>query len=96
MSSPAPAVTREARALVRQIEEETRTRYFCPYEIATVYVTLGDQDTANRWFRKGIDERADCMPWLAVEPWMDPFRADPRYAVLLKQIGLTPIGAIPH
>ena len=84
----------DARALVRQIENETRARYFCPYEIATVYVSLGDQDTATRWFRKGVGDRADCMPWLGVEPWMDPYRADPRYAALLKEIGLTPV--LPH
>lgn len=81
----------DALLLVRQIEEETRAKYFCPYEIATVYVTLGDQDTATRWFRKGIDDKADCMPWLGVEPWMDPYRADPRYAGLLAEIGLTPL-----
>ena len=84
----------DARALVRQIENETRARYFCPYEIATVYVSLGDQDTATRWFPKGVGDRADCMPWLGVEPWMDPYRADPRYAALLKEIGLTPV--LPH
>jgi TolB-like protein/Flp pilus assembly protein TadD len=80
----------EARVLVRQIEDETRAVYFCPYEIATVYVSLGDQDAATRWFRKGLDDRADCMAWLGVEPWIDPFRSDPRYVSLLKEIGLTP------
>ena len=81
----------EARALVRDIEKEARARYFCPYEIATVYVSLGDQDAATHWFRKGIDDRADCMPWLGVEPWMDAFRSDPRYVSLLREIGLTPM-----
>lgn len=82
----------EARTLVRQVEVETRALYFCPYEIATVYVSLGDHDAATRWFRKGLADRADCMPWLGVEPWIDPFRADPRYVSLLKEIGFTPIG----
>jgi hypothetical protein len=50
--------------------------------------------TATRWLRKGIEDRAHCMPWLGIEPWTDPFRSDPRYASLLKEIGLTPIGAI--
>jgi serine/threonine-protein kinase len=81
----------EAQKLIRHVEEETKDRYFCPYEIATAYVSLGDEDTAVRWFRKGIEDRADCMPWLGVEPWMDRFRPDPRYTNLLREIGLTPI-----
>ena len=54
-------------------------QYFCPYEIATVYVSLGDHDTAYHLFRKGTHEHADCMAWLGVEPWIDSFRSDPRY-----------------
>jgi len=81
----------EARRLVQQIEKESQKRYFCPYEIGTVYVSLGDQDKAHDWFRKGIKGRADCMAWLGIEPWLDPFRSDPRYPGLLKDIGLEPI-----
>ena len=82
--------TQEARTVLRQVEERARHQYFCPYEIATVYVTLGDHDTAYKLFRKGTDLRADCMAWLGVEPWIDPFRSDPRYRPLLRDIGLAP------
>jgi hypothetical protein len=82
--------------VLRAVEDEARARYFCPYEVATVYVSLGDQDTAVKWFRKGIEDRADCMPWLGVEPWIAPFRSDPRYQLILKDIGLTPLIEAPH
>ena len=78
----------EARAVIRQVEEEAKHRYFCPYEIGTVYVSLGEPDTAHDWFRKGVDGHADCMAWLGIEPWLDPFRSDPRYFALLRTIGL--------
>ena len=94
MSWPSPAVTTRRERWFgrwrRRREPDTSART----KSRTVYVSLGDQDTANRWFRKGIEDRADCMAWLGVEPWIDPFRADPRYASLLREIGLTPIGAI--
>jgi TolB-like protein/tetratricopeptide (TPR) repeat protein len=80
----------EARKVIRRVEESTKTRYFCPYEIATAHVSLGDADTAYRWFRKGVEERADCMAWLGVEPWIESFRSDPRYPTLLRDIGLDP------
>jgi TolB-like protein/tetratricopeptide (TPR) repeat protein len=80
----------QAKKLIRQVEDAVAGRYFCPYEIGTVYVSLGEPDTAHEWFRKGTHDRADCMPWLGVEPWIDPFRTDPRYAKLLRDIGLDP------
>jgi eukaryotic-like serine/threonine-protein kinase len=78
----------KARSLIRRVEESTKNRYFCPYEIASAHVSLGDRDTAYYWFRKGLDDRADCMAWLGVEPWIESFRADRRYPGLLREIGL--------
>jgi eukaryotic-like serine/threonine-protein kinase len=80
----------DAEKLIRRVQKAAEHRYFCPYEIATVYVSLGDADKAYRLFRKGTDERADCMAWLGVEPWIDPFRSDPRYGQLLRDVGLAP------
>ena len=81
----------QAKKLILQLEETFKDRYFCPYEIGHVYVTLGDLDTAYQWFRKGVGDRADCMAWLGVEPWIDPFRADQRYVSLIREVGLTPV-----
>jgi eukaryotic-like serine/threonine-protein kinase len=80
----------EALKVIKGVEVSTKHRYFCPYEIGTAYAVLGDGDTAYRWFKKGVKDRADCMAWLGVEPWIDPFRKDPRYAQLIREIGLTP------
>ena len=82
--------TQDARRLIEQVQDAARHQYFCPYEIATVYVSLGDLDTAHRLFRKGTDEHADCMAWLGVEPWIEAFRSDPRYNGLVREIGLYP------
>jgi tetratricopeptide (TPR) repeat protein len=80
----------EAQGVIRRVEESTKNLYFCPYEIASAYVSLGDYDTAYRWFRKGVEDRADCMAWLGVEPWIEAFRSDPRYSILLRDVGLDP------
>ncbi len=80
----------EARKVIQEVEEGAKHRYFCPFEIGTAYVSMGEPDTAYKWFRKGVEDRADCMAWLGVEPWIEPFRSDPRYAQLLRDIGLAP------
>jgi TolB-like protein/tetratricopeptide (TPR) repeat protein len=80
----------EARRMMKKVEEDAKQRYFCAYEVATSYISLGDNDTAVKWFRKGIEDRADCMAWLGIEPWVEPFRSDPRYAKILGDIGLAP------
>jgi serine/threonine-protein kinase len=80
----------EAQRVVRRVEDIANKRYFCPYEIGAAYVSLGDADKAYQWFRRGLADRADCMAWLGVEPWIEPFRSDPRYASLLREIGLDP------
>ncbi len=81
---------REAERLIHEAEQTAEQRYFCPYEIGAAYVSLGDADTAVKWFRKGVEDRADCMAWLGVEPWIERFRSDPRYVELLRDVGLTP------
>jgi len=37
---------------------------------------MGDKKKAYEWLDKGIKDRADCMIWLLVEPFMDPLRND--------------------
>jgi serine/threonine-protein kinase len=80
--------TQQAEKLIHHVQDAAKRQYFCPYEIACVYVSLGDRDTAYALFRRGTDEHADCMAWLGVEPWVDSFRSDPRYRTLLRRIGL--------
>ena len=84
---------RRAEDLIHQTEQDAEHRYVCPYEIATAYVSLRNNDKAYEWLRKGIEERADCMAWLGVEPWMEPFRSDPRYEQLVREIGLAPLSS---
>jgi tetratricopeptide (TPR) repeat protein len=84
--------TDQAQELVNTVEKTAEHAYICPYEIATAYVSLRKNDKAFDWLRKGIEERADCMAWLGVEPWIEPFRSDPRYSQILNEIGLMKSG----
>jgi hypothetical protein len=41
----------EARQVVQRVEDLASKQHFCPDEVGAAYVSLGDGDTAYRWFR---------------------------------------------
>ncbi|HEY6989554.1 MAG TPA: winged helix-turn-helix domain-containing protein [Bryobacteraceae bacterium] len=78
----------KAEQLLKEITAQSKRGYFCAYEVAHAYIKMGDKEKAYEWLEKGIRDRADCMIWLLVEPWMDPLRNDRRYRELIQYIGL--------
>jgi serine/threonine protein kinase/Tfp pilus assembly protein PilF len=71
--------------LDRQAKEEDR--FICPYEVAEIYLALGDADTAFTWFEVAAELRSPCIPWLNVDPRLDGIRDDPRFDELLRLTG---------
>ena len=78
----------EARRITKEMVERSQKRYVCAYEVATTYAGLKDRESAFLWLRKSLDQRADCSPWIAADPKLDPLRADPRFQDLLHRLGL--------
>ncbi len=78
----------EARRITQEMVKRSKTRYVCAYEVATTYAGLEDRESAFLWLRKSLDQRADCSPWIAADPKLDPLRADPRFQDLLHRLGL--------
>jgi serine/threonine-protein kinase len=77
-----------AEHLIADVRKVSESRFVCAYEVAHAYVKLGENEKAFEWLEKGRKDRADCMVWLAIEPWMDPLRSDARYDKLVDLIGL--------
>jgi len=48
-----------ARGMLTTIEAKARERYVCGYNVACVYVTLGDKEKAFSWLEKGYLARSD-------------------------------------
>ena len=70
------------------LEEQTKSRYVCSYEVATAYVLLGKEDQAFRWFDKVVEDRSDCMVMLVVDPRLDSIRSDTRFPSLVRRVGM--------
>jgi len=78
----------EAKRILNKLVELSRTRYVSAYHIALPYGGLGDADNAILWLEKAFEERDNWMVWLAVHPAFDPVRSDPRFADLVRRVGL--------
>ncbi|MCH7891295.1 MAG: tetratricopeptide repeat protein [Gemmatimonadetes bacterium] len=77
----------DARALLSEVEEISRERYTCAYEIAVVHLSLGDEDAAIEWLDKAFEDRAACIQLLNVDPRLDNLRDDSRFQELLDRVG---------
>jgi tetratricopeptide (TPR) repeat protein len=78
--------TAEARKLLGQLIQRSTQTYFSPFDIAVVYVGLGDRDQAFEWLEKAYDERTRPMLSLKVNPRLDPLRSDPRFVALMRRM----------
>jgi TolB-like protein/Tfp pilus assembly protein PilF len=78
----------QAMRVLEDLEELTKKRYVCSYEVATAYVLLREKDRAFRWFDKAVEDRSDCMVMLAVDPRLDSLRSNTRFQDLLRRVGL--------
>jgi tetratricopeptide (TPR) repeat protein len=79
-----------ARALkvLVEVTDTSKRERVSPYAIATLYATLGDKDRALEWLEKVYDERSYYVVFLNVDPALDSVRGDPRFADLLRRVGL--------
>jgi len=62
-------------------EDEGYGRY--AYEVALIYLGLGDADRALDLLGRARERRSGWMVYLHVDPRLDPLRADPRFINLV-------------
>lgn len=81
---------RKAEALKALAELQTISgrRYVSPYEIARIYVGLGEREQAFEWLEKAYQGRSDLLTRLQVDPTFDSLRSEPRFADLVRRVGL--------
>jgi TolB-like protein/DNA-binding winged helix-turn-helix (wHTH) protein/Tfp pilus assembly protein PilF len=80
----------EARQALNQLFSLSKQKYVTPYGVALVYAGLGEKEQAFEWLNKAYDERSHWLVWLKLDPRWDNLRPDPRFAKLVRRIGLTP------
>jgi TolB-like protein/Tfp pilus assembly protein PilF len=79
----------DALNIVRRFNELSSHVYVDFYQLATIYAGLGEKDEAFRMLEKGYEQHSASMPYLMVDPFWDGMRSDPRFADLLRRMGLS-------
>jgi eukaryotic-like serine/threonine-protein kinase len=78
------------RRVVALQEEQAKRVYIDPARIAANYALLGEKDRAFSWLEKAYAQKSGFLPLIKSGPTFDSLRSDPRYADLLKRMGLPP------
>jgi DNA-binding winged helix-turn-helix (wHTH) protein/TolB-like protein/Tfp pilus assembly protein PilF len=81
--------TDEAQKILAQLKEPSARRYVSPYHVAMIYAGLGDKERTLAWLERAYQQRVHNMVFLKVEPELDGLRSDPRFADLMRRVGLT-------
>jgi serine/threonine protein kinase/Tfp pilus assembly protein PilF len=76
------------KRLVALQEGQAKRIYIDPASIAASYTLLGEKDRAFSWLEKAYGEKSGSLPYIKPYPAYDSLRSDPRYADLLKRMGL--------
>ncbi len=78
-------------ALTKGIEvrlTQRKTGYYSAFWIATLYADLGDKDQSFRWLNTAYRERDSQLVNLKTDFLLDPLHSDPRFAELVRKVGL--------
>ncbi len=78
----------EALRLLNELKRRRQTSYVPAGAFINPYLGLGDYDEAFAWFERAYLEQSNILQFLRVHPFFDPVRDDPRFAELVRRVGL--------
>jgi TolB-like protein len=81
----------EARDLLKKLEDLASRRHVSRFWMALAYTGVEDTPAALDELYKAYEQRDVILVWLGTEPRLDPLRGEPRFAELLRRIGLSPL-----
>ena len=80
----------EAEKILADLLRQSKTNYISPYMIATIYAGLGAKGRAFEFLEKAYQEKSPDIPYfLKADLRLDPLRSDPRFAELVRKVGLS-------
>jgi tetratricopeptide (TPR) repeat protein len=80
--------TAAAHEVINDLKERAESRYISPYDIAMIYVGLGERGQAFAWLDRAYEDRSDSLVWLKIDPRLDSIRSDLRLIDLTERVGV--------
>lgn len=80
--------TRLAIRMLEEVDALSKHAYVSPITIALIHAGLRNNDEAFRWLDRAYEERSVWLVHLRDEPVFDMLRSDPRFADLVRRVGL--------
>jgi eukaryotic-like serine/threonine-protein kinase len=80
--------TAKARAVAQQMVQTSRQSYVPAYQIALVYVGLGEKDKVFELLQKSVEDHEEIMTFLKVDSTWASLRPDPRFQAMLRNAAL--------
>ena len=77
---------KEARDILSELKTRAQQEDVSDYQLALVYIGLGETDAAMESLEQAYRERATLMGYLKMDPRLDPLRNNPRFQELLRNM----------
>src|SRR4030095_16500853 len=87
--------THEANEMLNELNELAKRQYASAYELATIYVALGNNEEAFQLLAKSYAEHSFHLVNLNVSPHFKSVRSDPRFQDLVQRLGLSKSASNP-
>jgi pentatricopeptide repeat protein len=78
----------EALRLLDELKRRQQTGYVPAAAFVNAYLGLDDNEQAFAWLERGHKEQSMILQFVKVHPYFDPLRGDPRFADLVRRVGL--------
>ena len=78
----------EAVKLLGELKQESTRGYVQSYDVALIYIGLGDKAEALNYLEKQMSGRSETANTYAVAPELDVLRSEPRFKEMLKRMNL--------
>jgi serine/threonine-protein kinase len=78
----------EAQRILDELAVRSKLTYVAPTQFALVHEGLVERDRVFEWLERAYQERDAWMLYTLTDPLLAPLRSDPRFADLVRRVGL--------